>query len=209
VPRPDQRGATRCWVCLIDDRSSRAARPSRLVARVRRCGYLRAADRLGPGPDHTGRPRPPACTETRELAPLGIGPRARPGHRGRRVIARAVADARRPMTSRVHRSQRPSASKAVKTATRRRAQLFRIYSASRQADLHRSASRSIGASRRFLLVPPFVVKRPASAAGSTKDGKMERCLSCRAFRADGRTRTGDPFITSEVLYQLSYVGGVG
>ena len=27
--------------------------------------------------------------------------------------------------------------------------------------------------------------------------------------ADARTRTGDPFITSEVLYQLSYVGGVG
>jgi hypothetical protein len=27
-------------------------------------------------------------------------------------------------------------------------------------------------------------------------------------RADARTRTGDPFITSEVLYQLSYVGGV-
>ena len=26
--------------------------------------------------------------------------------------------------------------------------------------------------------------------------------------ADARTRTGDPFITSEVLYQLSYVGGV-
>ena len=25
--------------------------------------------------------------------------------------------------------------------------------------------------------------------------------------ADARTRTGDPFITSEVLYQLSYVGG--
>ena len=25
-------------------------------------------------------------------------------------------------------------------------------------------------------------------------------------RADTRTRTGDPFITSEVLYQLSYVG---
>jgi hypothetical protein len=25
-------------------------------------------------------------------------------------------------------------------------------------------------------------------------------------RADDRTRTGDPFITSEVLYQLSYVG---
>ena len=27
--------------------------------------------------------------------------------------------------------------------------------------------------------------------------------------ADARTRTADPFITSEVLYQLSYVGGVG
>ena len=29
------------------------------------------------------------------------------------------------------------------------------------------------------------------------------------FEADARTRTGDPFITSEVLYQLSYVGGAG
>jgi hypothetical protein len=28
-------------------------------------------------------------------------------------------------------------------------------------------------------------------------------------KADARTRTGDPFITSEVLYQLSYVGAVG
>ena len=27
------------------------------------------------------------------------------------------------------------------------------------------------------------------------------------LEADARTRTGDPFITSEVLYQLSYVGG--
>ena len=27
-----------------------------------------------------------------------------------------------------------------------------------------------------------------------------------AREADARTRTGDPFITSEVLYQLSYVG---
>ncbi len=26
------------------------------------------------------------------------------------------------------------------------------------------------------------------------------------LRADAGTRTGDPFITSEVLYQLSYVG---
>ncbi len=27
------------------------------------------------------------------------------------------------------------------------------------------------------------------------------------FEADAGTRTPDPFITSEVLYQLSYVGG--
>ena len=34
-------------------------------------------------------------------------------------------------------------------------------------------------------------------------------MRCRAFwsRADERIRTADPFITSEVLYQLSYVGG--
>ena len=30
---------------------------------------------------------------------------------------------------------------------------------------------------------------------------------CRS-EADARTRTADPFITSEVLYQLSYVGDV-
>jgi hypothetical protein len=36
------------------------------------------------------------------------------------------------------------------------------------------------------------------------------CPQIRAFpQADARTRTGDPFITSEVLYQLSYVGEVG
>ena len=29
------------------------------------------------------------------------------------------------------------------------------------------------------------------------------------LRADARTRTGDPFITSEVLYQLSYAGALG
>ncbi len=30
--------------------------------------------------------------------------------------------------------------------------------------------------------------------------------SLQIERADARTRTADPFITSEVLYQLSYVG---
>jgi hypothetical protein len=32
---------------------------------------------------------------------------------------------------------------------------------------------------------------------------------CKSEEADARTRTGDPFITSEVLYQLSYVGAAG
>jgi hypothetical protein len=35
----------------------------------------------------------------------------------------------------------------------------------------------------------------------------QKLAVCRnSFKADARTRTGDPFITSEVLYQLSYVG---
>jgi hypothetical protein len=38
--------------------------------------------------------------------------------------------------------------------------------------------------------------------------EQRRALDLQAFcKADARTRTGDPFITSEVLYQLSYVGG--
>ena len=42
-----------------------------------------------------------------------------------------------------------------------------------------------------------------------KEVKMSsmRCVRTAYVReADARTRTGDPFITSEVLYQLSYVG---
>src|SRR6266542_2041661 len=48
-------------------------------------------------------------------------------------------------------------------------------------------------------VDPSDAKRAARATRSeTKSLQIER--------ADARTRTGDPFITSEVLYQLSYVG---
>ena len=36
--------------------------------------------------------------------------------------------------------------------------------------------------------------------------KSESAYYQTLLRADARTRTGDPFITSEVLYQLSYVG---
>jgi hypothetical protein len=39
-----------------------------------------------------------------------------------------------------------------------------------------------------------------ASAGANKQGLPEE------RKADARTRTGDPFITSEVLYQLSYVG---
>jgi hypothetical protein len=32
-------------------------------------------------------------------------------------------------------------------------------------------------------------------------------IACKSHEADGGTRTPDPIITSDVLYQLSYVGG--
>jgi hypothetical protein len=41
------------------------------------------------------------------------------------------------------------------------------------------------------------------AATATRGGPFE---TERPFEADAGTRTPDPFITSEVLYQLSYVG---
>jgi len=40
-------------------------------------------------------------------------------------------------------------------------------------------------------------------------GHRKGPLSRLFLKADARTRTGDPFITSEVLYQLSYVGNRG
>ena len=40
----------------------------------------------------------------------------------------------------------------------------------------------------------------------TRIRRQRRRRSLLIERADARTRTGDPFITSEVLYQLSYVG---
>ena len=46
--------------------------------------------------------------------------------------------------------------------------------------------------------------RDAHGPGTTKTPATARVLG----RADERIRTADPFITSEVLYQLSYVGAV-
>jgi hypothetical protein len=39
--------------------------------------------------------------------------------------------------------------------------------------------------------------------------RQNACISRALSRADAQIRTGDPFITSEVLYQLSYVGDGG
>jgi hypothetical protein len=48
----------------------------------------------------------------------------------------------------------------------------------------------------------MIVGAAVAAAG----GARRRKGPGNARKADARTRTGDPFITSEVLYQLSYVG---
>ena len=51
----------------------------------------------------------------------------------------------------------------------------------------------------------FDVREEYAEAG--EDGDAEGGDPASMLEADARTRTGDPFITSEVLYQLSYVGG--
>jgi hypothetical protein len=66
------------------------------------------------------------------------------------------------------------------------------------------------------LAPARPVRAPARQSrnlyppGTSEQGarrtRTEKALQTR--EADGRTRTGDPFITSEVLYQLSYVGQI-
>ena len=46
-----------------------------------------------------------------------------------------------------------------------------------------------------------------SDSGSCTSPKKVR-ISRAVLKADAGTRTPDPFITSEVLYQLSYVGAI-
>src|SRR3989442_5546039 len=56
---------------------------------------------------------------------------------------------------------------------------------------------------------PFRLSARTTAGGSRSHRAVttEKGPVSRAFLgADARTRTADPFITSEVLYQLSYVG---
>jgi integrase len=57
----------------------------------------------------------------------------------------------------------------------------------------------IDAARAAADVRQLYVGLESSASGEARD-------PASGERADARTRTGDPFITSEVLYQLSYVG---
>src|SRR5215204_2135740 len=53
--------------------------------------------------------------------------------------------------------------------------------------------------------PRFGLSEPSDAKRADRAARSEK-KSLQIERADARTRTGDPFITSEVLYQLSYVG---
>ena len=48
--------------------------------------------------------------------------------------------------------------------------------------------------------------RELPVPGVLKQALATSASGLRGAEADARTRTGDPFITSEVLYQLSYVG---
>ena len=50
------------------------------------------------------------------------------------------------------------------------------------------------------------VPTPRNPAPELQEGQRAWGVSHGLSQADARTRTGDPFITSEVLYQLSYVG---
>ena len=70
----------------------------------------------------------------------------------------------------------------------------------------RGESKAEGCNSRSVVLPLPLPPRPVDAPSSdTRKHKRQR-LAGRLLQADGRIRTGDPFITSEVLYQLSYVG---
>ena len=54
--------------------------------------------------------------------------------------------------------------------------------------------------------------RPAAPNGAAPQGKRKSLQTCclqASLRAESRTRTGDLFITNELLYQLSYFGDCG
>src|SRR5207302_6988072 len=55
--------------------------------------------------------------------------------------------------------------------------------------------------------PPRALRTHQFTHQSASITETTRSETAWLSQADARTRTGDPFITSEVLYQLSYVGG--
>jgi hypothetical protein len=60
----------------------------------------------------------------------------------------------------------------------------------------------------FRPVPRIRAMREAVPVGYLRAGRGRNAntKALQSAEADARTRTADPFITSEVLYQLSYVG---
>jgi hypothetical protein len=79
------------------------------------------------------------------------------------------------------------------------AHVMRDASRRRRVPITETIPKARAAASRRLLVDPSTGE---SAVRASRSGKK----SLEIERADARTRTGDPFITSEVLYQLSYVG---
>ena len=55
----------------------------------------------------------------------------------------------------------------------------------------------------------FAPLRHELVAGPESSEGAATAEAASVKEADARIRTADPFITSEVLYQLSYVGGEG
>ena len=80
------------------------------------------------------------------------------------------------------------------------AHVMRDASRRRRVPISEAIRRARAAASRRPLVDP-------SASEATTKANRRQKKSLQIERADARTRTGDPFITSEVLYQLSYVGG--
>jgi len=72
-------------------------------------------------------------------------------------------------------------------------------SARRRITISEAIRKGRAAARRRPLVDPSTAN-PGTSARESDEKSLE------IERADARIRTADPFITSEVLYQLSYVG---
>jgi RNase P subunit RPR2 len=82
------------------------------------------------------------------------------------------------------------------------AHVMREASKRRRVPIAQAIRKARAAARRRPLVDP-------STADHATQRKRSDEKAVQIKRADARIRTADPFITSEVLYQLSYVGGAG